>query len=104
MSAQGWCPSTYRLHQAPDGGLVRVRVPGGRLGVPQLRALADTAEACGDGTIELTNRANLQLRGVRAERMVELRHRLEPVGLSGPTVAIEDRRNVLASPAAGLDP
>jgi precorrin-3B synthase len=102
MTAQGWCPSTHRLHDAPDGWLARVKVPGGRVGLEQLRAVATAASRLGNGTVEITSRANLQIRGVDLPRAAELRLLLAPVGLSSPTAEIEDRRNVLASPTAGL--
>lgn len=104
MAAQGWCPSTHRLHAAADGWLARVKVPGGILGLDQVAAVAEAAERLGSGVVEITNRANLQVRGLRAQDGSALRHVLGPVGLSAPTAAVEDRRNVLASPAAGLDP
>src|SRR3546814_5915868 len=49
---------------AGDGLLVRVRPPQGRLAVPQAIALAEAARLHGNGLIDLTNRAALQLRGV----------------------------------------
>jgi sulfite reductase beta subunit-like hemoprotein len=104
MAAQGWCPSTYRLHAAPDGGLARVKVPGGRLTLDQAAAVVEAAARLGNGTIEITNRANLQLRGLDARAGAGLRALLGPAGLSAPTAELDDRRNVLASPAAGLDP
>jgi len=100
--AQGWCPSTYRIYDAPDGGLARVKVPGGILGVGQARALAAATRRFGSGTIEITSRANLQLRGIGRSEAAELRAYLSAVGLTAPTAEIEDRRNVLASPTAGL--
>lgn len=104
MAAQGWCPSTHRIYAAPDGGLARVKVPGGRLDVTQLRAVADAARTWGNGVIDLTTRANLQIRGVDPESAPALRALLAPVGLSDPSPGREDRRNVLASPTSGLDP
>ena len=47
-----------------DGALVRIRVPGGMLAVDAARAIADVVAAVGGGAIEITNRANLQLRGI----------------------------------------
>jgi precorrin-3B synthase len=102
MTAQGWCPSTFRLFDAPDGGLARVKVPGGILDRTQLQAVAVAARVDGNGTVEITTRANLQIRGVDPASAPALRALLGPVGLSSPTAEIEDRRNVLASPTAGL--
>ena len=103
VSPQGWCPSTYRIHEAPDGGIARVRVPGGVLTPTQVRVLGVAARRFGNGIIDLTQRANLQLRGIDLDAGADLRKLLAPVGLSAPTAVTEDRRNVLASPTAGLD-
>ena len=47
-----------------DGLLVRVRPPLGELSREQMLALCEAAETFGSGLIELTSRANIQLRGV----------------------------------------
>ncbi len=102
VAAQGWCPSTHRIHPAPDGGLARVRVPGGTLRTDQLRAVASAARSLGSGTVDVTSRANLQIRGVAPTAAAALRERLAPVGLSWDDPELEDRLNVLASPTAGF--
>ncbi|MCE8023509.1 cobalamin biosynthesis protein CobG [Billgrantia aerodenitrificans] len=61
---KGWCPGAWRPMASGDGLLVRVRAPLGRLTRHQMLALCEAAETFGSGLIELTNRANLQLRGV----------------------------------------
>lgn len=61
---KGWCPGAWRPMASGDGLLVRVRPPLGRLSRHQMLALCEAAETFGSGLIELTNRANLQLRGV----------------------------------------
>ncbi|GIH93300.1 precorrin-3B synthase [Planobispora siamensis] len=59
------CPGALQMHSAADGGLARIRVPGGRLTAAQLRELAHAAAEHGTGVIELTSRANVQVRGLR---------------------------------------
>ena len=88
MAAQGWCPSTYRLFDAPDGALARIKVPGGIVDTAQLRAVAEVARWFGNGAVEITNRANLQVRGLTHDVDDDLRRLLSPVGLSAPTAAI----------------
>lgn len=61
---KGWCPGAWRPMASGDGLLVRVRPPLGRLTRHQMLALCEATETFGSGLIELTNRANLQLRGV----------------------------------------
>ncbi|BBI51636.1 hypothetical protein HORIV_40570 [Vreelandella olivaria] len=62
-SIKGWCPGAWRPMATGDGLLVRVRPPLGELSRAQLLALCDAAETFGSGLIELTSRANFQLRG-----------------------------------------
>jgi len=75
-----------------------VRLPGGTISAAQLRALADAAEACGDGDLHLTSRGNVQLRGVTRPGLAA---RLTDAGLL-PSPSHERVRNVLASPLSGL--
>lgn len=97
------CPGVLTLHEAADGWLARVRVPGGRLSVGALEALAGCAEQLGSGLVDLTARANVQLRGLRPDAGAHLRERLGPAGLL-PSPAHDRSRNVLASPLAGRAP
>ncbi|MGY0553057.1 cobalamin biosynthesis protein CobG [Vreelandella sp. 2A-K22] len=64
---KGWCPGAWRPMTTGDGLLVRVRPPLGQLSREQVLALCDASEIFGSGLIELTSRANLQLRGVTDE-------------------------------------
>ncbi|MFD4443092.1 precorrin-3B synthase [Nocardia sp. NPDC058519] len=97
-SAPDSCPGVLRLHQAADGPLARIRVPGGRLEPTQLQALADAARDLGNGNLELTSRGNIQLRQVRDAS--ELAQRLGAAGLL-PSRTHERVRNIVASPLSG---
>ncbi|MCZ2813605.1 precorrin-3B synthase [Modestobacter sp. VKM Ac-2979] len=94
------CPGALQTHAAADGGLARVRVPGGAISAAQLQALAAAARELGDGHLELTSRGNLQLRGLPSGAEVELGDRLAAVGLL-PSATHERVRNVLASTLSG---
>ncbi|MEU9040133.1 MULTISPECIES: hypothetical protein [unclassified Kitasatospora] len=96
------CPGALRLHPADDGALARIRLPGGLLTVRQALALAEAAEALGDGELETTSRGNVQLRGLASQCAADLAERLRAVGLL-PSDTHERVRNIVASPLAGLD-
>lgn len=96
------CPGVLRLHDAGDGLLARVRLPGGRLDRRALATLADGA-ALGNGLAELTSRASVQLRGLPPEASAPLARLLAAGGLL-PSRAHDRVRNVLASPLAGRLP
>ncbi|WP_279612250.1 precorrin-3B synthase [Burkholderia sp. BCC0397] len=108
------CPGLVRVVAAADGGLCRIKLPGGRLDARQARAIAAAARLY-SGAIDATNRANLQLRGIRDGAADALAHALLDAGL-GPRAsadaaadtaalaASDDVRNVMLSPLAGHDP
>ncbi|MBW1600107.1 precorrin-3B synthase, partial [Streptomyces sp. JJ38] len=96
------CPGTLRLHSADDGLLARVRLPGGVLTAPQARALQGAADRLGDGSLHITSRGNVQLRGLSSGCSGPLAERLDAAGLL-PSARHERVRNVLASPLSGLD-
>lgn len=78
---RGWCPSLNRPMPTGDGLLARVHPPLGRLTVARARAVAEAARAFGNGHIDVTARANLQIRGVTAATQGPLAARLEAAGL-----------------------
>nr|WP_207003994.1 precorrin-3B synthase [Trinickia mobilis] len=115
------CPGLARIAAALDGGICRVKLPCGELSAEQACALADAAERHASGVIEVTNRANLQLRGVQAGAEHALTEALVDAGLgpggrpdslqspdrpaqSATSLAADDVRNIMVSPAAGRDP
>lgn len=61
---RGWCPSAYQPMASGDGLVVRIRPRFGDVSSAQAIGLADLAHQYGHGIIQLTNRANLQIRGV----------------------------------------
>jgi precorrin-3B synthase len=91
------CPGALRLHAAADGPLARVRLPGGLITGAQLRVLRELATAFGDGQVELTSRANLQLRALTDAPAASLELRLGAAGLL-PSTTHELVRNIAASP------
>lgn len=93
------CPGALTTHEAADGRLARVRVPGGALTAARLHALADCAERFGDGELHLTSRANVQLRGLGPGD--ELAVALADAGLL-PSLSHERVRNIVASPLSGV--
>jgi precorrin-3B synthase len=95
------CPGVLRLHPAADGHLLRIRLPGGHLDPESLSAIADLAEL-GNGLIELTSRASVQVRGLRPGDADRAAERLHAGGLL-PSPSHDRVRNVLAGPLGGRD-
>lgn len=92
------CPGALQVHQAADGALVRVRLPGGMITAAQLGTLASVSSGFGSGTLELTSRGNLQLRGITDVAAVA-----EAIATAGllPSATHERVRNIVASPLSG---
>ena len=100
---RGDCPGVQRPFLEADGLLVRVRIPGGIVTTDQAAVLARVAAEHGSGVIELTSRANVQIRGVTTERHRLLVEELVAAGLAHADPDVDQRRNVVASPTTGLD-
>lgn len=98
FAVRGWCPDAWRPMAAGDGLLVRVKPRLGRLTQSQLTALGEAALTFGNGLIDLTSRANLQLRGVSEAGWPALVERLIAVGLVDADPEAEKRRTVLVAP------
>ncbi|GAB2706747.1 precorrin-3B synthase [Comamonas sediminis] len=81
-----------------DGLVVRVRPPLGQLSAAQAQRLAELAEAHGAGLLELTSRANIQLRGVAPDQHSSLLDALAAQGLLDPDARQEQLRNLVIDP------
>ncbi len=92
------CPGALQVHQAADGALVRVRLPGGLISAAQLTALANASNEFGSGTLELTARGNLQLRAITD--VTPVAEAIAGAGLL-PSATHERVRNIVASPLSG---
>jgi precorrin-3B synthase len=104
QSVRGWCPGALRPMESGDGLIVRLRPRCGALSVAVVSEIAALAESHGNGHIDLTRRANVQLRGVSEERLSSLWQRLSELGLLDASADAEAVRNVMVSPLSGIDP
>ncbi len=95
---KGWCPGALHPMRSGDGLIVRVRPQLARLTRMQILGLCDAAQRHASGIVDLTNRANLQLRGVRDNRLAALQDDLTALGLIDADPETETRRNILTAP------
>ncbi|WP_246685040.1 hypothetical protein [Methylobacterium sp. WL69] len=100
---RGWCPSLARPMPTGDGLLARVHPPLGRLTAAQARAVAAGARRFGNGHVDVTARANLQIRGVAPETQGPLAGHLGGVGLGDVRADGGPQRLTLTAPLFGLD-
>lgn len=95
---KGWCPGALRPMQSGDGWVVRVRPHRAALSREQALGLCQAALTHGVGLIDLTNRANLQIRGVSDQTLAPLQAALARLDLLDPDPEQEARRNILIAP------
>lgn len=100
---KGWCPSLLSPMQSGDGWLARVKPTGARLSAASARLIADAARRHGNGHIDLTNRANLQIRGLSSHSAEGFAEAIIAEGLAKSDPAAESVRNVMASPLGPRD-
>ncbi|SMF91947.1 precorrin-3B synthase [Azospirillum oryzae] len=101
---RGTCPGVLAPMRVGDGFLLRVRVPAGVLHADHARRFAELGDRYGNGLIDLSQRGNLQLRGIADDALEPVTDALRAMGHVSADAASEAVRNVLCSPTAGLDP
>lgn len=90
--------------QSGDGLLLRIRPRLGTFELPALHTIAKVAAEFGSGDIDLTNRANLQLRGLTAASHRQALALLDKAGLIDEDADAESVRNIVVDPLSGIDP
>ncbi|MFY0617824.1 cobalamin biosynthesis protein CobG [Shimia sp.] len=96
--AKGWCPGAYKPMMSGDGLVVRVRPMMARLTLEQALGLCDISSDFGSGLIDLTSRANLQIRGVTEQDHETVLNALADLGMLPDDPELESRRNILVPP------
>lgn len=86
-----------------DGLLARIRLPGGCLPSEKAILIAELSQKYGNGEIDLTNRANLQLRGIAEKDKGTLVSALLEHKLVSSDPLHDRRRNITLDPLSGLD-
>jgi ferredoxin-nitrite reductase len=87
-----------------DAFMLRLRLPGGIVKAHQAKGLADIAEAFGGGNIDITTRANLQIREIGAAHPLAVLAAVDELGLTSRGAGADNIRNLTGSPLAGIDP
>ncbi len=101
---KGWCPTLLSPMQSGDGWLVRVKPSAATLSADDARVVAEGARRFGNGHIDLTSRANLQVRGLDPRGAERLGEMILGNDLASADPAVESIRNVMASPLGPDDP
>lgn len=94
----------FYVAPAQDSFMCRLRIPGGELRSWQLRGIADLADEHGGGFVDVTTRANLQIREIPADRGCAVHSGLVDLGIINKGAGADNIRNVTSSATAGFDP
>jgi len=94
----------FYLTPVKDSFMARLRIPGGVLKSFQLREIARIAQELTTGYVQITTRANLQIRLIQPKDAPEVLHRIQTVGLHTRGAGADNIRNLTANPTAGIDP
>jgi ferredoxin-nitrite reductase len=98
-----WWGTFFRKH-TPGHFMMRIRIPNGITDARQLRAIARIANQFGRGIMDITTRQQMQLRWITIEHVPEILARLREVGLVTLQTGMDNIRNIVGCPVAGLTP
>ncbi|MBV1701059.1 MAG: precorrin-3B synthase [Hyphomicrobiales bacterium] len=108
---RGACPTTLVPMRSGDGLLMRLHLAGGVLALPKAQAIALAAQRFGNGQIDLSQRGNLQIRGLSEASFAEIVPFLRANDLIAAAVENGDgaplreiQTRVLISPLNSLSP
>ena len=82
--------------------MMRVRIDGGAVTVPQLRALAGISTDFARGTADVSDRQNIQYHWIDVRNVPEIWNRLDAVGMESTEACGDCPRVILGSPVAGV--
>lgn len=101
-----WWGIFLRRHSEGEPGyfMMRIRIPNGIATAAQVREIAEISAERGRGIADITTRQQLQIRWVRIEDVPEILQRLRRVGLTTLQTGMDNVRNVVGCPLAGLLP
>ena len=94
----------FFLTPVKDAFMARLRIPGGVVRTYQLRELAHIAQELTTGYVQITTRANFQIRLIQPKDAPEFLQRVQGVGLHTRGAGADNIRNLTANPTAGIDP
>ena len=100
----------YKFHglffvsPAQESFMMRCRIAGGSLSTSQFRGLSEIAANWGPGRIDLTTRANVQVREIMPKDCPDVLMKLDDLGLTSQGSGADNIRNITATPTSGFDP
>ncbi|MFZ4555050.1 MAG: precorrin-3B synthase [Pseudanabaena sp.] len=103
QSTTAICPTLFNATTTENGILSRIRFPAGLITSDQCELLTTVVSKLGNDEIQITNRANLQIRTSQV-LTEEILLDFQDYGLASSTKSTDGLRNIMASPIAGIAP
>jgi len=94
----------FLRNPTPGYFMQRVRIPNGICFSHQVKALCSIAKEFGNGIIDITTRQQVQLRHLKIEDVPQIFTIQEEVGLTSLQTGMDNVRNIMGCPVAGLSP
>ena len=98
-----WTGVFFR-RQTPGYFMMRIRIPNGIASAVQLRTIGEVSAQFGKGFADITTRQQIQLRWFMINHVPEIWQRLQSVALVTLQTGMDNIRNVVGCPVAGLTP
>jgi ferredoxin-nitrite reductase len=98
-----WVGVFFR-RQTPGHFMMRIRIPNGIGTAAQLRTIGEISRQFGKGFADITTRQQIQLRWFQIEHVPEIWERLREAGLITLQTGMDNIRNVIGCPVAGMTP
>ena len=86
----------------PGHFMMRIRITNGITSALQLRTIADISRRLGGAILDVTTRQQIQLRWLTIQSVPGIREALEAVGLNTFQTGMDNIRNVVGCPVAGI--
>jgi NAD(P)H-nitrite reductase large subunit len=96
-----WLGVFFR-RQTPGRFMMRIRMPNGITNAAQLMAISELSREYGTGSVDITTRQQLQLRGFAIGDVPHIWERLSGVQLVSLQTGMDNVRNVVGCPLAGV--
>ncbi len=92
------CFGIYDRPATPERFMLKLRIPGGYMNAAQAKVIGECAKEFGQDYIDLTTRAQCELRYLRIEDLPAIIKRLESVGIDAYQTGVDNIRGIMADP------
>lgn len=96
------CFGIYDRPATPERFMIKMRIPGGHLNSSQARVIGECAKEYGQDYIDLTTRAQCELRYLKIQDLPSLVKRMEAVGLTAYQTGVDNIRGIMGDPLDDL--